>query len=169
MVRPALSSSPRVLYLLVLAAALMSLGVSVPDAAAAEPKRVVVVVHEAVPVRDLGLVELRELVLGQRRFWGGGARVELIVEANGGLGRRGFVETVSKMTDLQFQQYWVGQIFSQRATRAPRAAPDRRLALALVSAIPGALTIVEDGPLPPRTRIVTVDGFAPGDARYPLK
>ena len=138
-------------------------------ARAAEPKPAIVVVHAGVPVRNLSLTELRELVLGQRRFWAGGARVELIVEAGAGPGRRGFVETLSHMTDLQFQQYWVGQIFSQRATRAPRAAPDRRLALALVSAIPGALTVVEDGPLPPRTHAVTVDGLAPGDPRYPLR
>jgi hypothetical protein len=138
-------------------------------ASAAEPRPVVVVVHDSVKVRDLSLTQLRELVLGQRRFWDGGARVELIVEAAAGPGRRGFVETLARMTDLQFQQYWVGQIFSQRATRAPRAAPDRRLALALVSAIPGALTVVEDGPIPPRTRVLTVDGLASGDARYPLR
>jgi hypothetical protein len=146
--------------------------VAVDGALAAGPspgKPAIVVVHETVTVEDLSLADLRELALGRRRFWPGGARIELIVEAQPGVGRRAFVETLGRMSDLQFQQYWIGQVFSQRATRAPRAAPDRRLALALVSAIPGALAVVEGGALPPRTRALTIDGLPPSDPRYPLR
>jgi hypothetical protein len=131
--------------------------------------RPVVVVHDGVPLTNLSMADLRELALGRRRFWPGGTRVELIVEARAGVGRRTFVETLGKMSDLQFQQYWIGQVFSQRATRAPRAAPDRRLALALVSAIPGALAVVEAGAIPPRTRVLEIDGRHPDDDGYPLK
>lgn len=134
-----------------------------------EESPVIVVVHESVPTRDLDMDDLRQLVLGSRRFWPGGERVELILESGATPGRRAFVRRLSGMSELQFQQYWIGQVFNQRATRAPRAAPDRRLALAMVSAIPGAMTLVVDGPLPPRTRLVTIKGLAPDHPDYPLR
>lgn len=130
---------------------------------------VMVVVNESVPTKNLGMDELRQIALGARRFWPGGIRVELIVEAGETPGRRAFVSRVSGMSELQFQQYWIGRVFNQRATRAPRAAPDRRLALAMVSAIPGSLTLVSDGVLPPNTRVLTINGLRPDHPAYPLR
>lgn len=132
------------------------------------PPAIIVVVHESVAARDLSMNELRELVLGTRRFWPNGMRVELIVEATPSPGRRAFVQTISEMSDLRFRQYWVGQVFNQRATRSPRAAPNRRLALAMVAAIPGSLTVVEEGPMPPGTRVLTIEGLSPDHPDYPL-
>jgi hypothetical protein len=140
-------------------------------ASAQEDERVdiVVVVNEAVPAENLSLTELREFVQGTRRFWSNGHRVELIVEAGPCRARTLFVETLSGMTELQYRHYWAGQVFNQRATQSPRSAPDRRLALALVAAIPGALAVVEDGPIPAGTRRIRVNDREPGDTGYPLR
>ncbi len=130
---------------------------------------VLVVAHRSVGVDALTRQSLRELILWQRRFWESGSRVELIVVGTAGPARRAFLEDLGGMSEPQFKQHWIGQIFSQRATSAPRAAPDRRLALALVAALPGAITLVEEGPLPPGVKVLRVDGLAPTDARSPLR
>lgn len=118
-----------------------------------------VVVHSSVPVDSLDVVELREIILGERKFWGAGLRVELVVEAASGPARRLFVEELSGMSEFQFQRYWTGLIFSNRATRPPRAAPDRRTVLALVSAIPGAMGLVEAGQIPDQVKVLHVEGL----------
>lgn len=121
----------------------------------------VVVVNRSVAVDTLTQTDLQELVLGRQRFWKSGQRVELVVRGHASRARQYFVETLSGMTELQFQQYWIGQVFKTRATSAPRAVPDRRTVLALVSVLPGALAIVEDGPLPPNVKVVTIEDTAP--------
>lgn len=145
-----------------LALALCSLILTPPGlgAFAADDRDIVVVAHESVQLEAISLSMLREMILGQRRFWPSGERVELVVEAQSGQARSVFVEELSGMTEPQFQHYWTSLIFSHRATRPPRSAPDRRLALALVNAIPGALTVVERGSLPDQVRVLRVDGWS---------
>jgi hypothetical protein len=133
-----------------------------------DDRDILVVVHGSVQLEEVSLPMLREIILGQRRFWPSGERVELVVEATPGPARSTFVEWLSGMTEAQFQHYWTSLIFSHRATRPPRAAPDRRLALALVNAIPGALTLVEEGSLPENVRVLRVDGLTAESDGYPL-
>jgi hypothetical protein len=138
-------------------------------AAAAEPAPVLVVVNPAVPVSNVALGQLRAYVTGRERFWVPGLRVELIVRATPSPERASFVERLSGMSEIQFQQYWIGEVFRGRATSAPRAVPDRTTALALVAALPGALALVADGEVPASLRVLTVDGRAPSDPSYPLR
>ncbi len=134
-----------------------------------EPNKVVVVAHGALKQSNVGLAELREMFIGSRRFWSGGERVEIILMTEKGKPRRLSIERVARMSELQFQQHWISQVFNQRATRLPRAAPNRRLTLALVGAIPGAVALVEEGELPPNVRVLAVDGLGSGDEGYPLQ
>jgi hypothetical protein len=162
---------------LALVAAQLVAQLAVAPAAAAEPVReapapaapvMVAVVNAGVPVDGVSLAALRGLLLGNQRFWGGTLRVEVIVEAGPTPARRMYVEQLLGMSEIQFQQYWIGQVFRGRATHAPRAVPGRDTALALLAALPGALAIVEDGPLPPGVRALPIDGRLPGAPGYPL-
>lgn len=130
---------------------------------------VAVVVHRDVPIESVTQRELADLVLGRQRFWSTGQRVELVIAASPSPERRMFVERLSGMSEIQFRQYWIGLLFRTRATSAPRAAPDRATALALVAGIPGALALVAPGPLPANVKLVAVDGFKPEAAQYPLR
>lgn len=133
-----------------------------------EKPRIVVTVNASVPNQDISTVELREIILGQRRFWSNGERIELIIEASDTPARRMFVDKISNMSEAQFSHYWTSLIFSHRATRPPRAAPDRRLALALVRSIPGSLALVEAGDIPDNVRVISVNGLTADAEGYPL-
>jgi hypothetical protein len=130
---------------------------------------ILVVVPADLDTEALTRSELRELVLGNRRFWRSGLRVELVIASSPSPERRMFVERLSAMSELQFQQYWIGQVFRGRASSAPRAAPDRATALALVAALPGAIALVPAGEVPPTLRVLSIDGRLPGDPNYPLR
>lgn len=138
--------------------------------AGTDPARaVVVIVHPSVPSKGLAYAELRDIVLGKQRYWSGDSRVELVVSGAPSLERRWWVEEISAMSEVQFRQYWIGEVFRGRATSAPRAVPDRRTAVALVGVIPGAIAIVEEGELPPTVRALPVDGQTPASSTYPLR
>ncbi len=130
---------------------------------------VVVIVHPGVPAKGLAYAELRDIVLGKKRYWSGDSRVDLVVAGAPSLERRWWVEEISGMSEVQFRQYWIGEVFRGRATSAPRAVPDRRTAVALVGVIPGAIAIVEEGELPASVRALTVDGQTPSSPTYPLR
>lgn len=141
---------------------------SAPAAAQVARAPIAVVVHDGVPVQGLTLPALRSLILGNQRFWSGGVRIEVLIDAGPTPARRTFVQQLSGMSEVQFQQYWIGQVFRGRATHAPRAVPDRATALALLVAIPGSIALIEEGDLPPGVRLLPIDGLTPGAAGYAL-
>ncbi|MFZ9889012.1 MAG: hypothetical protein ACO3JL_16065 [Myxococcota bacterium] len=140
-----------------------------PSHAADRGPPVLVVVNRAVEVDDLSLSQLREIALGRQRFWRAGQRVELIIAGRPGPERRVFVEKLAGMSEIQFQQHWIGQVFRARATSAPRAVPDRQTTLALVGAVPGAIAFVTEGPLPQHVKVISIDGKDATSPSYPFR
>lgn len=153
-------------------AALVLLAAALPVSslhAADRAPPVLVVVHRQVEVDNLSFSQLREIALGRQRFWRAGERVELIIAGRPGPERRVFVEELAGMSEIQFQQHWIGQVFRARATSAPRAVPDRATTVALVGAVPGAIAFVTEGPLPPQVKVISVDGKDASDPSYPFR
>lgn len=141
-----------------------------PVGARAEDRpEIAVVVSAHLALEGLNRTELREIVSGNRRFWREGERIELIVASTPSPERAMFVERLCAMSETQFGQYWIGQVFRGRATSAPRAAPDRATALALVAALPGAVALVQAGDLPGTVKALSIDGRLPGEPGYPLR
>ncbi len=130
---------------------------------------VMVIVHPSVTRATLTVAELRDILLGNQRFWERNVRTELYVVGTPSAERTWWVERLSGMSEIQFRQYWIGQVFRGRATSAPRAVPDRQTAIALVGAVPGALALVSAGEVPPTVRVVPVDGRLPGESGYALR
>ena len=143
-------------------------GTVAPQAAAASPG-VTVIVHPGVSQPSLSVAELRDILLGNQRFWSGNVRAELYVIGPPSVERTWWVERLSGMSEIQFKQYWIGQIFRGRATSAPRAVPDRRTAVALVGAVPGAIALVATGEVPSSVRVMPISGRLPAETGYPLQ
>lgn len=149
---------------------LLAAALPLPPLHAADPQPpILVVVNRQVEVDNLSFAQLREIALGRQRFWRAGERVELMIAGHPGPERRAFVEQVAGMSEIQFQQHWIGQVFRARATSAPRAVPDRASTVALVGAIPGAIAFVTAGPLPPQVKVISIDGKDASALSYPFR
>ncbi|MFZ9889311.1 MAG: hypothetical protein ACO3JL_17600 [Myxococcota bacterium] len=136
----------------------------------ASPKEpVFVVVHQEVPLTSVTSGELKALLLGRQRYWPDGQSVQLVMVAAPSPERRMFVEQLSGMSEIQFRQYWVTQVFNTRVKSAPRAVPDRGTAVAVARALPGTLTLVSGGPVPVGVKMLRVDDLTPSDPGYPLR
>lgn len=160
--------SLRSLLALALTLALL-LPLPAPAEAASLQEPILVVVHPEVPRTSVTSRELKELLLGRQRYWPDGQSVQLVMVAAPSRERRMFVETLSGMSEIQFRQYWVTQVFNTRVKSAPRAVPDRDTAVAVAAVLPGTLTLVSGGPLPPGVKLLRVDDLSPSEPGYPLR
>lgn len=150
-------------------AALAVLGALLAAPGAAQADDLAVVVHPDVPVDNLSFIELRKLFLGDRQFWPSGQPVTLLLRAPPARERAVLLHTIYKMNEAQYKQYWIAKVFRTEAVSSPKAVPSSAVALQLVSAIPGAVTLVWNTNVPPDAKVLRINGLAPGDERYPLR
>jgi ABC-type phosphate transport system substrate-binding protein len=137
--------------------------------AAAEP--MAVIVHPATPVENMTLAEVRRVFLGERQYWNAETPVVLIVRAPVAPERTVVLDRIYRMSESQFKQYWIARIFRAEATSTPKVVYSNQTINELVSAIPGAISLVRADAILPGTKVkrIKIDGLLPGEANYPLR
>ncbi|HXB75721.1 MAG TPA: hypothetical protein VNY05_46240 [Candidatus Acidoferrales bacterium] len=140
---------------------LLALAISAPA-----PNDVAVVVHPAVTVDDLTFGELRQIFLADKIFWSSKLRVTILIPA--GRERMVVLKTVYQMTEAQFRQFWISKLFRAEAVASPKIVDTDEMAIELVTAIPGAIAVVDAAHVPSRLKVLRIDGRRPGDKGYPL-
>jgi ABC-type phosphate transport system substrate-binding protein len=136
---------------------------------AENPIELAIVVRPDVPVDSLSFTELRKLMLGNRQFWTPNLRVTLLIRAPGTREREAVLKTIYRMSEAQFQQYWIAKVFREEATAGPRIVYSNEMATELVAAIPGAVAFVETSQVPKGLKVLKIDGRLPGDRGYALR
>ena len=145
----------------------LHVGVLALAIAAPATNDVAVVVHPAVTVDDLTFGELRRILLGDRVFWSSKLRVTILIPA--GRERLVVLKAVYQMTDAQFRQFWISKLFRAEAVASPKIVDGDDMAIELVTAIPGALAVVDAAHVPSRLKVLRIDGRRPGEKGYPLR
>ena len=131
---------------------------------------VAVVGNGDLPVANLSLHEVRRLFLGETRYWKGNLPVVLIVPPAGTHERNVLLHSVYRMNEAQYKQYWIGRILRGEAVSAPKTAESLSAAQNLVASLPGCVTILNSSRSTSRkTRVLKIDGKAPGEREYPLR
>jgi len=137
-----------------------------PCAAAEE---MAVIVHPSTPVENLSTAEMRRIFLGERQYWNSDMPVVLIVRAPVAPERAIVLNRIYKMTESQFKQYWIARIFRAEAPSTPKVVYSNETINELVSAIPGAISLVRKDDIRPGLKVVRIDGKLPGEDGYPLR
>ena len=153
--------------LLALATAACAFLASPPPCVAAES--MAVIVHPSTPVKDLTMAEVRKIFLGDRQYWTADMPVVLIVRAPVAPERAIVLNRIYKMSESQFKQYWIARIFRAEAPSTPKVVYSNEMVNELVSAIPGAISLVRMDAVAPSVRVVRIDGTLPGEDGYPLR
>ena len=137
-----------------------------PVAIAAAANDLAVVVHPDVPSTGVSFPELRQLLFADRVFWSPKVRVTILIPA--GRERTVLLNTVYRMTEAQFRQFWIARIFRAEASIGPKIVYTDEMAVELVEAIPGALAVIDAAHVPGHLRVLKIDGRLPGEKGYPL-
>jgi ABC-type phosphate transport system substrate-binding protein len=133
----------------------------------AQSHAVAVVVNEKNPVNSLSMAELRTLFAGEKHFWAGRLPVKLFVRARGAYERTVLLKLLG-MSESEYKQYWIGQVFRGEAETEPVALFSNGMQKEAVAAYPGALALVDSQDVKPGMKVVRVNGHTPGEAGYPL-
>ena len=139
-----------------------------PHAAADAAEAYALIVNPSLGVTNVSLAEARRIFLGEQQFWPGGGRVVLFVHAPGTPGRAVALRHLYQMREDEFRRYWISKTFRGDVASGPKIVSTDALAKRLTASIPGAVTVVRASEVDPSVRALTVDGRAPGDARYAL-
>jgi phosphate transport system substrate-binding protein len=128
-----------------------------------------VIVHPATPVKDLTMAEVRKIFLGDRQYWTADMPVVLIVRAPVAPERAIVLHRIYRMSESQFKQYWIARIFRAEAPSTPKVVYSNETVNELVSAIPGAISLVRTEAIGTGVRVLRIDGALPGEDGYPLR
>ncbi len=138
-------------------------------APAAAAEEMAVIVHPSTPVENLSLAEVRKIFLGERQYWNSDMPVVLIVRAPVAPERAVVLNRIYRMTESQFKQYWIARIFRAEAPSTPKVVYSNETVNELVSAIPGAISLVRSNDIASGVKVVRIDGTLPGESAYPLR
>jgi hypothetical protein len=140
---------------------------STPRTGRADAQVIAIVVDRDNPASDIGLEELRSLFLGRRGEWPDGTRAVPIDLEPGAPPRRAFCSTVLRMSEDQYERYWVDQRV-RGAGAGPRALSSPGLVLRLVARVRGAVGYVPLSRVDGTVKVLAVGGVRPDQPGYPL-
>jgi hypothetical protein len=129
---------------------------------------VAVVVRPDTPVDNLSFADVRKLFMGDRQYWSSNVRVTLLIRAPAAHERDVVLKTIYGMTESQFRQYWISKIFRLEASIGPKIVYSSDMATELVTAIPGAVTLMDSSNVPKSLKILKIDSRLPGEKGYRL-
>jgi ABC-type phosphate transport system substrate-binding protein len=135
----------------------------------ASPGDIAVIVHPSVPVTNMSFSEMRQVLLGDRQYWGSSLKVTLLVRAPAARERDVLLKTVYQMSEAQFRQYWIGKVFRAEAASAPLVVNSDEETARLVSSTPGSVAFIDADHVPKGVKVIKIDGKSAGEAGYKLK
>lgn len=134
-----------------------------------EPGDIAIVVNESNPVNELTLSELRNMLMGDRRFWKGNVRVKLILREPGSYERDGVLNTLLKIDNKLFAAHWRAKIFRGEASEEPSSVQSDAQVENYLSQSPGGLAFMRNRSRAAHVKVLRLDGKLPGDDGYVLK
>lgn len=135
--------------------------------ALAQTPDMAVVVNENNHAESLTLAELRKVFVGERRSWAVGLPIKLIVRSPGPRERTVLLKLLG-MSESEYKEYWIAQIFRGEADAEPLALPTLALEEKALSIFPGGIAFVEARDVKAGMRVLRLNGHLPGESGYPL-
>jgi len=128
---------------------------------------VAVVVNESNRVSDMSMADLRKVLAGEKHTWPGGQPVKLVVRAPGTRERTVLLKVLS-MSESEYKQHWISQVFRGEAQTEPPVLPSNGMQKEALASFPGAIALVAARDVKSPMKVVKIDGRLPGQPGYAL-
>ncbi|HEV2698020.1 MAG TPA: hypothetical protein VGU90_08515 [Terriglobales bacterium] len=150
----------------IVALSLIAVGSSIP--AFAQDQDIAVVVNQNNHVSAVTQVELKKILLGEKRSWAVGLPIRIIVLPSGTAEHDALLKILG-MSDREFKQYWLSLVFRGEVESEPTNVPSLGMQKEALSVFPGAITLVKAKEVKPDMKVLKVAGHLPGEPGYPIQ
>lgn len=140
-----------------------------PRVAAVPHQPLAVIVNKSNPTTNLSFDELRRIFLAEKAHWPNGRRITIVMRESGQLERNAVLRAIYRMTEEEFDRYFLQATFTGQALGAPKTVSTAASMRKFVFYVPGAIGYVRADELDDSIIPIRIDGLAPGDAGYRLK
>ena len=144
------------------------LGTALVQTSLAQDQDVAVVVNPKNPITNVTRSDLRKIFAGEKRTWSGGVSVKLFVRVPGSYERVVLLRILG-MSESEYKQYWIAQVFHGDAQAEPVALFSNGMQKEAIIAFPGAIALMALQDVKSSMKVVKVDGHLPGEPGYPLR
>jgi hypothetical protein len=127
-----------------------------------------IVVNKNSSLSDITSAELAKFFRAEKSKAPDGSKVVIVMQEAGRPEREAALQSVYKMSDGEFNKYFLQATFTGAVASAPRALANGRAVLKFVSETAGALGYVKGDEADDSVKVLKIDGKAPGDAGYAL-
>lgn len=138
------------------------------DAPPSPRKRLAVIVSASAAITNISAGDLRRTYLGVITRWPNGHRIVPVVLRAETPEQRTFLKRIVQMTDIDYAQHWIGEVFRGRASAPPHVAATAVDAIRFVAGHPQAIAVVAVESVDASVRVLDVDGKRPDANGYPL-
>jgi len=126
-----------------------------------------VVVNKNNPISDLGLAELRRILLGEQLYWNGSQKIVLLLPKSG-TPERDTILRLLGMEEAAYESRWSEKSKQGKMDAAPVGATGG-FAVNVVAESPEAIAIVTPPDVKTSVKVISIDGHTPRDSGYPLR
>lgn len=129
-----------------------------------------IIVNRANPVEDLSMRELRRIFMLETQNWPNGRKITVMLREKGQPERTEAIRLICGISDAEYERHVLFQTFRGSIGWGPRAILSASAMLRFVFNAPGAIGYVRGDQVDrTATKVLLIDGYTPGDAKYPLR
>jgi hypothetical protein len=128
-----------------------------------------IIVNKASKLSDLSLADLQKYFRADKTKAPDGVKIVIVMADAGRPERAAALKTIYKMSEAEYNDYFVGQTFTGAVAAAPKSLPSPSAIKLYVAQTPGAIAYVQAGDTDDSVAVLKIGGKSPGDADYPLK
>jgi len=128
-----------------------------------------IVVDRSNPASNITMAELREIFIGDRRWWAHDRRIKLAGLQHGTAERETILKKIYKMDDRELGRYFFFEIYRGAPINPPIALQTPSQVRRFVASNPGAIGYLRASDVDNSVKVLRINGLLPGDDGYPLR
>ena len=128
-----------------------------------------IIVNKACSLDNVTTAEVQKYFKADKSKTPDGTKIVIVMQDVGNPDRDAALRAIYKMSEAEYNDFFVGQTFTGAVAAAPKALPSSAAVKQFVAATPGAISYVRASDADDSVKILKVDGKSPGDADYGLK
>jgi ABC-type phosphate transport system substrate-binding protein len=148
---------------------ILAVGLSFASYAARGQNQLAIIVNKSCALDSATSGELQKYFKADKTKFPDGTKIIIVMQDVGRPGRDAALKLIYKMSESEYNDYFVGQTFTGAVASAPKALASPAAVKAFVAATPGAIGYVRASELDDSVKAMKIDGKSPADADYSLK